>query len=1447
MPDCRPFRTKTAKFTTDPSYTDRNGNQITVDATGNFTDTLGGAAALSITGAGTPSSPMTFTYKAPGTGGTGVNVAVTINYKSYTVATNFGTSGIHEYGATAVSLVDNITLPDNSKYTFAYEATPSTPSAGACTPLAGTDQTTCVTARLASVKLPTDGTISYFYYNSNNNFPACTTGNNGVFSDGSASCLKRTTPDGTWTYTRALGTGAASTTTVSDPSTAANQTVIQFQGIYETQRQTYQGSTSGALLQTINTCYNGAASPCTGTAIALITRRTQLVAYPDNTGQVCKHDQFFDTYGLPTEQDDYDYGTGAPASTPLRKVITVFNRNLTNGIVSMPSSITVCNGAGTSTACTGPSGSSTGTVVGQTTFAYDETAVVAPTGTSPQHISITGSRGNPTTIKRLVQGTTFLTNTATYYDTGNPQSFTDVNGPASTVTFNYPDATSTCGNAFPASVTEPLNLSGSMTWNCLGGVQLTAVDENGKTTTTAYTDPYFWRHASVTDPASAIANFSYPTTSPYNWSESMMTVISGSSVVDGIITGDGLGRAHLKQKKQGPTSMSYDTVETDYDSLGRVSRATVPYGGTYGQTSTSAPATTITYDALSRPLIVTDPGNGTASYTYMQNDAYISVGPPPTGEIAKRRQLEYNALGQLTSVCEVTSASQSGSCGQTSSATGYLALYTHDALGNLTGVTQNAQPNGTAQTRSYSFDGLSRLTSETNAESGTTSYTYDSAAGCTGSYNGDLVKRVDAIGNTACYTYDALHRNLSVTYPSGSYATLTPSKYFVYDSATVNGASMANAKSRMAEAYTCFSPCSSKTTDTGFSYTFRGEVSDVYEMTPHSSPSYYHVSQTYWPHRAPYQLSTGITGLPTISYGGTIGSTVGLDGEGRITQVTAASGQNPVTSVTYNNSGLPSQVTFGSADTDIFAYDPNTMRMTQYQFNINGQSSTGALTWNANSTLQKLVVTDAFNGADNQTCNYAHDDLSRISSANCGSAASQTFSYDPFGNITKSGSPNGFLPTYNSATNRFSSIPGASVSYDANGNVLTDGSHTYTWDADGKSLSLDGVGLTFDALDRMVEQNRSGTYTEIVYSPGGAKLALMSGTTLTKGFVPLPGQATAVYTSGGLDHYRHSDWLGSVRLTSSPTRTVLSTAAYAPFGETYAQSGTSDLSFTGQNQDTVSGDYDFLFREYSTQGRWPSPDPAGLSAVNPTDPQSWNRYAYVRGNPLALIDPLGLTSGNDCNRGPCTPFSYMANGCTYNVTYSPQTGSDGFMYDMPSTSLGNCGGHTLRWWSCSGFLSYSCGTSWLQTKAFFQALARPISTGPGSCIQVALDAVREPLHAVHEVVHPLQEENLAPLAAMVQSPMPVTTTGIAAELWSMTTGAAVATGRGPVADDFRDIVRQGSLILVGATAAIVPKVEAAVAAVEKYLPTATLFAADVIGLRAVIKEGVAAANGNCKP
>src|ERR1039458_455842 len=106
------------------------------------------------------------------------------------------------------------------------------------------------------------------------------------------------------------------------------------------------------------------------------------------------------------------------------------------------------------------------------------------------------------------------------------------------------------------------------------------------------------------------------------------------------------------------------------------------------------------------------------------------------------------------------------------------------------------------------------------------------------------------------------------------------------------------------------------------------------------------------------------------------------------------------------------------------------------------------------------------------------------------------------------------------------------------------------------------VNLTYDAFDRMVEQARGTSYTQIVYGADGSKLALTNGQALNKAFIPLPGGAKAIYTSGPtLSRYWHPDWLGSVRLASTPTQTVLGETAYAPYGETHAPSGSPDISF----------------------------------------------------------------------------------------------------------------------------------------------------------------------------------------------------------------------------------------------------------------------------------------------
>ena len=132
------------------------------------------------------------------------------------------------------------------------------------------------------------------------------------------------------------------------------------------------------------------------------------------------------------------------------------------------------------------------------------------------------------------------------------------------------------------------------------------------------------------------------------------------------------------------------------------------------------------------------------------------------------------------------------------------------------------------------------------------------------------------------------------------------------------------------------------------------------------------------------------------------------------------------------------------------------------RYSINGSSEIGNLTWNGNGSLKTLAITDPFNAGDAQTC-----------SANCGSVWSQTFTYDSFGNVTKSGSI-AWQPGFTPSTNRYAL---GGTSYDANGNLLNDSFHTYTWNASSRPVTIDTIGLTYDAFDRMVEQNQSGTFS----------------------------------------------------------------------------------------------------------------------------------------------------------------------------------------------------------------------------------------------------------------------------------------------------------------------------------------------------------------------------------
>lgn len=124
-----------------------------------------------------------------------------------------------------------------------------------------------------------------------------------------------------------------------------------------------------------------------------------------------------------------------------------------------------------------------------------------------------------------------------------------------------------------------------------------------------------------------------------------------------------------------------------------------------------------------------------------------------------------------------------------------------------------------------------------------------------------------------------------------------------------------------------------------------------------------------------------------------------------------------------------------------------------------------------------------------------------------------------------------------------------------------------------------------------------------------------------------PKGARVTY-NGSAVQFHHPDMMGSTILATDYTQGKAFDRFFAPFGEIYDNAGGGTASFTGNTQDLDASLFDYQFREQSpTQGRWLNPDPSGLASVSFSDPQTLNRYSYVRNSAMRLVDVNGLSFG----------------------------------------------------------------------------------------------------------------------------------------------------------------------------------------------------------------------------
>lgn len=1139
-------------------------------------------------------------------------VGVTVNSTQYSVKTNFACGATWEFGPLNVYLITSVVMADGSSYTITYEQTPGSPGN--------------VTGRIASIHLPSGGTINYSYSGGSNGI---------VCGEGSPAILQRTTPDGTWTYNRSvsipyLGYGQYGqppgpvTTTITDPllNITVVNSVIGFVGQFELKRQIYQGSTT--LLQTVETCYNGAAFPCTTATGYPITRKTVRLEIPNSAGLVSQTDTTYSSAGLVTDVKEYDFGSGGPPATPVRTTHTDY-AVLGNGILNRPSAVTVKDGSGN--------------IKAQTTYAYDQTAVTPTTGT-PNHVSVSGSRGNPTTITYLVQGTTTVSQTKTYYDTGNPLVERDFAGNPTT----YAYGTASCGNSFPTQITDALGHNTSMVWDCYGAVKTSVTDPNQKQTTFTYGDPNFWRLTQTNYPDGGSATTTYNLGVVTPWNIVSTSLINATQTLNKTTFYDSLGRVTQAQTAApgGPV-----LVDTTYDALGRVHSVSNPH---YSTSSPTDGITTYVYDALNRTCVAVPP-DGTAvsgsacPATQPTNDVFTTYSANTTtvkDQAGKSRKSVSDGLGRLSQVFEDPAGSN------------YETDYQYDTLSNLTRVDQKGNDPNSAnwRTRTFTYNSRSQLLTASNPESGTITYTYDS--------NGNVQTKVAPAPNqtgtatvTTTFTYDVLNRITQKSYSDGT----TPTVKYGYDAVAPTGCTLPTLtinngigkRTGMCDAAGAEAWSYDITANVGWKLTDKRTTNGVTKSTI--------VQNNLAGSAATLTYPSGR--IITYAFDAAARPVSAIDSTGPINYATAASyappgalsslnnGASIVSTYFYNNRLQPCRISVKSSGTaPASCTDATAGNVLDFNYNFSlGTANNGNV----------AAITSNRDPLRSQS--FAYDALNRLATAQTNATFAtgpskcwgEQFSYDPWANflsITGSGSPytgctQEGLSTTATAKNQISGF-----CYDAAGNLLAQSappcpSPTYTYNAENQMTLTGGVTYTYDGDGRRVKKSTGKLYW---YGMGGDPLdetdaAGNTNNTSFKEYIFFGGQRIARRDSSNTVNYYFADHLGTARIVANSSGTVLDDSDFYPFGgeRNYLNSSPQNYKFTGKERDSESGLDNFGARYFgSSLGRFMSPDPPLLDQ-HIADPQSWNLYSYVRNNPLSFVDPTGnavelLCSGSDASK-----------------------------------------------------------------------------------------------------------------------------------------------------------------------------------------------------------------------
>jgi RHS repeat-associated protein len=226
------------------------------------------------------------------------------------------------------------------------------------------------------------------------------------------------------------------------------------------------------------------------------------------------------------------------------------------------------------------------------------------------------------------------------------------------------------------------------------------------------------------------------------------------------------------------------------------------------------------------------------------------------------------------------------------------------------------------------------------------------------------------------------------------------------------------------------------------------------------------------------------------------------------------------------------------------------------------------------------------------------------------------------GSLAKTNLPQPIVSNTFNLANEMTAFNGVLLTYDANGNLTSDGTNTYTWDARNHLVSLAGANaasFAYDPAGRRAQKTINGASTQFLNDGSNPVQEIQNG-----------APSANLLTGLGIDEYFSrtdsagprsflADILGSTLALVDATGSFQTQYSYDPFGSTAAtgQANSNVYQFAGRENDGT-GLYFDRARYYSpVLQRFLSQDPIEFGGGDA------NLYSYAGNDPLSFIDSQG--------------------------------------------------------------------------------------------------------------------------------------------------------------------------------------------------------------------------------